>query len=213
MKAKANPKAVAKLAEKPSAAPTPALVLFGHDRSGKAHAAWFTAEEAAAARTAAGLNGYRVLALTTEAQAHVAAKLSRGRLFEKGRAFVPFVKAALYETLSQMAEAAAPTSTEAAASADASAPAPEPVRSLPVVVSPRVRRSGPRDWDEIEPGSLVLAYDREYEAWYEAIVVQVLGSAYRVRFRDYPEEGVLMRRRENIALLFVPEPEPTPQAA
>ena len=76
-----------------------------------------------------------------------------------------------------------------------------------------VRRGAPRDWDEIEPGSLVLAYDREYEAWYEAIVVQVLGSAYRVRFRDYPEEGVLMRRRENIALLYVPEPEPTPQAA
>ena len=152
----------------------------------------------------------------------MAAKLSRGRLFENGRAFVPFVKAALYETLSQMAEAAAPTGTEAApadtvapqaASADARAPAPEPVRSLPVVVSPRVRRSGPRDWDEIEPGSLVLAYDREYEAWYEAIVVQVLGSAYRVRFRDYPEEGVLMRRRENIALLYVPEPESAPQAA
>jgi hypothetical protein len=84
----------------------------------------------------------------------VAAKLSRGRLFENGRAFVPFVKAPLYETLSNMAEAAptspkaaAPNSTAAqqAALADASAPAPEPVRSLPVVVSPRVRRGGPRD--------------------------------------------------------------------
>jgi hypothetical protein len=136
---------------------------------------------------------------------------------------VPFVKAALFETLSEMADAAAPESTEAAASADTAAPptasadasasAPEPVRSLPVVVSPSMRRGGPRDWDEIEPGSLVLAYDREYEAWYEAIVVQVLGSAYRVRFRDYPEEGILMRRRENIALLYVPEPERAPQAA
>src|SRR6185312_12374046 len=106
MKAKANPKAHAKPDEKQLAAPTPALVVFGHDRSGKPHAAWFTAEEAEAARTAAGLIGYRVLALTTEAQAHVAAKLTRGRLFANGRAFVPFVKAALYETLSQMAEAA-----------------------------------------------------------------------------------------------------------
>src|SRR4051794_36507 len=146
----------------------PALALFGTDRSGKPHAAWFAAEEAEAARTAAGLTGYHVLALTTEAQAHVAATLARGRLFENGRALVPFVKAALYETLSKMVDAAAPTSTEAApadvaapqaAPADASAPAPEPVRSLPVVVSPRVRRGGPKDWDEIEPGSLVLAYD------------------------------------------------------
>src|SRR5689334_18440724 len=100
-----------------------------------------------------------------------------------------------------------------AAPADASASAPEPVRSLPVVDSPRVRRSGPRDWDEIEPGSFVLAFDGDNEAWFEAIVVQVLGSAYRVRFRDYPEEGVLMRRRENIALLFVPEPTPEPESA
>jgi hypothetical protein len=194
-------------------------VVFGTDRTGKPHAAWFTAEESEAARTAAGLIGYRVLALTTEAQGNVAAQLSRGRLFENGRAFVPFVKAALHETLSQMAdatptgtEAAAPADTAAqqAAPADARAPAPEPVRSLPVVVSPRVRRGAPRDWDEIEPGSLVLAYDREYEAWYEAIVVQVLGSAYWVRFRDYPEEGVLMRRRENMALLYAPEPESAP---
>lgn len=229
MKAKMSPKVVAKPDSGQLVGTKPAPIVFGRDRTGKPHAAWFTAEEAEAARTAAGLIGYRVLALTTEAHPHVAAQLSRGRLFENGRAFVPFVKAALYETLAKMAEAAAPNSTEAApssteaapadvaapqaASADARAPAPEPVRSLPVVVNPRVRRGGPRDWDEIEPGSLVLAYDREYEAWYEAIVVQVLGSAYRVRFRDYPEEGVLMRRRENIALLYVPEPESAPQAA
>ena len=223
MKAKTNPKAVAKPDSNQLAMPKPALVMFGHNRAGKPHAAWFTAEEAEATRTAAGLIGYRVLALTTEAQSQAAAKLSRGRLFENGRAFVPFVKAALYETLSQMADAAAPTSTEAAApantaapqaaSADARAPASEPPHSLPVVVSTSMRRGGPRDWDEIEPGSLVLAYDREYEAWYEAIVVQVLGSAYRVRFRDYPEEGVLMRRRENIALLYVPEPTPEPESA
>src|SRR3954454_919419 len=136
MKAKSNPKVVAKLDEKQLAAPAPALVVFGTDRAGKSHAAWLTAEEAEADRAAAGLSGYRVLALTTEAQGHVAAKLSRGRLFENGRAFVPFVNAALYQTLSKLAEAA-PESTEAAsadtavpqaASADASAPAPEPVR-------------------------------------------------------------------------------------
>src|SRR3954471_20225585 len=106
-KAKANPKAVAKLDSGQQTMPKPALVVFGHDRSGKPHAAWFTAEEAEAAHTAAERMGYRVLALTTEAQGHVAAKLPRGRLFESGSAFVPFVKAALYETLSKMADAAA----------------------------------------------------------------------------------------------------------
>src|SRR3954463_1450334 len=120
MKAKANPKAHAKPDEEQPLVLKPALVVFGRDRSGKPHAAWFTAEEAEAARTAAGLIGYRVLALTTEAQQHLPAQLSRGRLFENGRAFVPFVKAALYETLSKLADAA-PESTEAAAPADTAA--------------------------------------------------------------------------------------------
>src|SRR3954468_12348108 len=123
MKAKANPKAHATPEEKQPLVPKPALIVFGRDRTGKPHAAWFTAEEAEAARTAAGLIGYRVLALTTEAHPHVAAQLSRGRLFENGRAFVPFVKAALYETLAKMAEAAAPNSTEAAPSSTEAAPA------------------------------------------------------------------------------------------
>src|SRR4051794_20425647 len=130
--------------DKPLAA-TPALVVFGTDSLGKPHASWFSAEQAEVAHTAAERMGYRVLALTNDTQGHVAAKLPRGRLFESGRAFVPFVKAALYATLVQMADAAAPNSTEAgspadtaapqAAPTDASAPAPEPLpRSLPVVV-------------------------------------------------------------------------------
>src|ERR687885_555343 len=94
-----NTEASANPDEKQPRVAEPALIVFGTDRSGKPHAAWFTAEEAEAARTAAGLIGYRVLALTTEVQAHAAAKLTRGRLFGNGRAFVPFVKPALYETL------------------------------------------------------------------------------------------------------------------
>src|SRR3954447_26297667 len=120
-KPKPNPASTANPEEKQPLVTKPALIVFGTDRSGKPHAAWFTAEEAEAARTAAGLIGYRVLPLTTEAQAQVAAKLARGRLFENGRAFVPFVKAALYQTLSKMAEAA-PSSTEAAAPANTAAP-------------------------------------------------------------------------------------------
>src|SRR5215217_607888 len=145
MKAKPNPKVVAKPKEKQPLVPKPALIVFGTDRTGKPHAVWFTAEEAEAARTAAGLIGYRVLALTTEAQSQVAAQLSRGRLFENGRAFVPFVKAALYEALANMAEAAAPNSPEAASPADSAGPqaasAAEPVRSaLPVPVRAGVTR-------------------------------------------------------------------------
>ena len=38
--------------------------------------------------------------------------------------------------------------------------------------------------------------------WYEAVVLEKLGDdELKLRFRDYPEEGTLVRRRNQLALL------------
>src|SRR3954463_13653562 len=148
----------------------------------------------AAARGKAAANSIRLTSRTSKAVATSRASPSRCFLFCRGS------RAARSAPIAVATVAIPPTHKP-----------PQARRSSPITE----RSSAPGNLmggKEIEPGSLVLAYDREYEAWYEAIVVQVLGSAYRVRFRDYPEEGVLMRRRETVALLYVPEPEPTPQA-
>jgi hypothetical protein len=58
-------------------------------------------------------------------------------------------------------------------------------------------------WAEIEVGDLVLAENWEPESgWYEAVVLEKLGAdEFRLQFRDYPEEGTLARRRNQLGLL------------
>ena len=61
----------------------------------------------------------------------------------------------------------------------------------------------PAGWSEIKVGDLVLAKDaRGSDGWFEAHVIEQLGDdQFRLRFRDYPEEGTVVRRRDQLALL------------
>ncbi|MFD0461631.1 hypothetical protein ACFQY9_06785 [Microvirga aerilata] len=60
----------------------------------------------------------------------------------------------------------------------------------------------PQDFDEVGPGSLVLARDDESEGWYEAIVVLAQGEHFWLRWRDYPRERQIQRNRSQLALLY-----------
>ena len=77
MTARANPK--------PTDAP--AVVVFGRDEAGKAHASWFDQAEAKLAEKAAGLMGLRLLPISTDPEHALAAKVPKGRVFATGKAF------------------------------------------------------------------------------------------------------------------------------
>ena len=81
-----------------------AIVVFGRDDAGKPHASAFSHSDAQLAEKAAGLMGMRVLRLETDKARELAGRLPRGRVFASGRAFVPFVKAGLYDALAALAE-------------------------------------------------------------------------------------------------------------
>ncbi|MBB3952805.1 hypothetical protein [Aureimonas jatrophae] len=86
---------------RPSLFVAPAIVVLGRDERSKPHASWFGEADVRAARHAAQLMGMRSLGVAggDEALAALAARLPSGRLFESGRAFVPFVKGELYDQL------------------------------------------------------------------------------------------------------------------
>jgi hypothetical protein len=84
---------------KPDLTDAPALVVFGRDATGKPHASAFTQSEAYLATKAAELMGLRLLPVRTDTERSLAAKVPRGRVFATGRAFVPFIKAALFTEL------------------------------------------------------------------------------------------------------------------
>jgi hypothetical protein len=210
----------------------PALVVYGTDSLSKPHASWFPAEEQETVIKAAGVMGFSTLVVATDEQVELARKLPRGRIFDGGKAFVPFVKHALYEKITTLAanqpkpdqttaegqdqvgnaagaQASSPASQEPTAAADGASPVltntdPVPATGAAASSPPHMQSSPhrrPKHWDEITAGDLVLAYDADSEAWYEAIVLQIDGELLRLRWRDYPLERIAPQRRDQLALL------------
>ena len=62
-----------------------AVIVFGKDESGKAHASWIAAGEAEVAIKAAGLMGFQVLRVTSPDIATRALELAQSRVFASGR--------------------------------------------------------------------------------------------------------------------------------
>ncbi|GJE09148.1 hypothetical protein FOHLNKBM_0168 [Methylobacterium longum] len=189
-------------AESPLVKPTPALIVFGADKGGKPHAAWFPTPDVSLATKAAETIGFPALALCDDAQRSTAAELPQGRVFSSGRAYVPFVAREVYERLQALAGESARSTT---ANIRLAAQSPEkPVDghdgcfggSGPA--DPRY----PRSWAGIAIGSLVLITEGDEDGWYEAIVVASKpGGEFTLQWRDWPDLPLLVRRRDEMALL------------
>lgn len=182
--------------------PTPALIVFGPDKDGKPHASWFTEPDVVLATKAAGVMGMRTLTLTDEAAFAIAAQLPQGRVFASGRAFVPFVAKGVYARLSALAGSSAgiaPAEGPEAAGGPAKSPnEPSDSKAQPGGESDRY----PRNWAAVAVGSLVLISEGEGDGWYEAEVIEAkAGGIYTLRWRDWPDLPLLVRRREHMALL------------
>lgn len=163
----------------------PALIVLGLDDSGKAHASWFDDAEADIARSAASLMGTRSLPADTEALQTIAARLPHGRIFPSGKAFVPFVKAAVYEQLAGMLPKgeAAPLRLVPGSKGKAAGQAKGVARGAAkasAVGSGSGGRGGeagaasgsddrPADWQKLKAGSVVLITEGDQEGWFEAV--------------------------------------------
>lgn len=177
-----------------SSPPQPAVIMVGLDDKGKPHASWFAADHADAATIAAELMGMALIEVVGDLTA-IAATLPQGKLFESGKAFVPFVKRSTYDLLATHLSddylTAAAQRVKAAASGDyAKASKGEaPPRKL-------------FDWRKIAVGDVVLASDGPSEGWYECKVLEVQAdSHYLLQWRDWPEVESFTRYVTDIGLL------------
>ncbi|GEO17792.1 hypothetical protein [Microvirga aerophila] len=186
---------------------TPTLLVFERTLKGRQRASWFTAEDADEAEQAAKPMGYTMLPVTDEAGPQlVAAQLPRGQYTRDGGAGVPFVAR---ERLNRVLRAIAPDLADPIVETNHAPTENKVVRihpraTVPVLidVSTNPAPSAPSDWDEIKPGSVVLARDHHQEAWYEAVVLNVIGDVCRLRWRDYPGERIQTCRRNQLGLLY-----------
>ena len=171
-----------------TSAPTPeqAVVVFGKDENGKAHASWFSAADAELAIKAAGLMRMRVLPIIDDAGRAAVAGLAQGRVFESGKGFVPFCKMATYEALTALPGAYEP-------------PAPvEPESEAPVVIT-----GVPGSWESITVGSAVLASAGGDDAsWWPSIVTENKGEGlFVLRWENFDDELSFVRRADDLALM------------
>lgn len=191
-----SPAAATASKPKAASAAAPALIVFGYDEAGKAHASCFGPADAELAAKAATLMGYHALRLAGDSHAALAARLPPGRVFASGRAFVPYVKAATFEALA----------TAAGVTPSIPAPKPKPSQAASGTDEPGTQSSTahhlPYDWDQIKTGSVVLASEGEGDGWYEAVVIEIKPEdLFVVRWRDWPKEPPLVRRREHLGLI------------
>ncbi len=169
------------------------VIILGRDDNGKAHASFFPATDAQPASRAATLMGMLALPADNDAVRSLLPKLPKGKLFDSGKAFVPFVKQDLYKQIA----AHLPEVERAKA---------EEVRAAPVDVSQQGHSAAPTNlpegWDKVVVGSLVLATEDPLEGWFEATVVELKpDNVLRLQWRHYLDLPPFNRRLEDVGLL------------
>jgi hypothetical protein len=170
------------------------VIVFGRDGK-KARGSWFPAEAGAAAHSAAEAMGMNALDVANDDIRQLATKLPQGRVFDSGKAFVPFVQTAVLEALvSHLPDGEL---VKVRASGAASSPS-SPAASKAPAVAPHY----PRGWDDIKVGSLVLASESEEDGWWPCIVQEAYEKEVRLKWRDYPDYEVFTRGRDQLALLW-----------
>ena len=185
-----------------SEASPPVLILYGLDANQQPRAAGFDAAQAGLAIKAAESLKLNVLRIETPAQIELARELPAGQILASGKGLVSSIRRDLYDKLVAVAKKGEQSPESP----------PRPVGGMSAVAQtasegPKPKQP-PTSWAEIAVGDLVLAEDREpnngypNNGWYEAVVLEQVGDdQLKLRFQDYPEEGTVVRRRTQLALL------------
>lgn len=179
----------------------PSWIMIGLDDRGKPHASWFAPADAAAAAHAADLMDMALIEVNSDELTSIAGRLPRGKLFESGKAFVPFVKRETYDQLAAYLDddyiATSAARVEAAAAAAAGGAADYAKAS-----KGETKGRQPGDWSNLMVGDIVLASEGLDDGWWEAKIEEVLPEEqFRLRWREWPELEEFTRGIVDLGLL------------
>lgn len=203
--------AAAKQADAADKAVVAALVVFGRDDGGKAHASRFGDDNKDAAIKAAHLMGFVALTVTDDTIRKIAADLPNGRVFESGKGFVPFVKegvcAALEAHAKQFPDQVL-TLSEAQIEELANAEDDKAQNGDDEADNDEVTTL-PKDWLDIPARSRVIAIDDPADGWWEAKVTHshLSGTGDQavlmltLEWIGFPDEPNFVRRAHQVALM------------
>jgi hypothetical protein len=196
-----------KKTEKTGNTPQTQLFVYGLDEAGKPKGARFPASETDKVLPVATAMKLQCCRPGSDEVASLGMKLPIGRVYARGKAFIPNIKRDLYdkllaalasckeEDLSKAGRAAATT-----AAPDAGNASVEPSADASAILPPLA--SGlPQNWESISAGNMVLAFEGPGEGYWEAIVVSRDNEILTLRYRDYPKVPKFERHVSTIGLI------------
>lgn len=189
---------------------TRSLIVFGRDDARKPHASIFLLPEVEAAEGAAKLMGMHSHRIEPGEAVDIAMRLPRGKLFDSGKAFVPFVKGEVYARIAALAGVAderdgGPGDDKAADSPEnASAGSPAPVAALGGGDGGGGAAGGNGGdlWAKLAVGDMVLASEGPDEGYFEARIMKAKAKGiFTLKFRDYPDAPQVDRSYYQLGLI------------
>jgi hypothetical protein len=158
------------------------VIAYGLDDSKKSRAGLFDSVKAPLAMKAAESMKLQVAHVISNELAEIASQLAKGRVYERGKRFIPLVRRSLYDKL-LLAVAGKSPGKKSGSKTGAGKP------NLPV------------DWSDIQPGQMVIAHASAKDGWWEAVVMSVDGDMLDLSWRDYSSYPKFLRHRDAVALL------------
>jgi len=183
------------------------LFVYGLDEAGKPKGARFPATEMDTVLPVVTTLKLEFCQPCSDEVASLGMKLPVGRIYARGKAFIPNIKRDLYDkllaALASCKEAEDRARTEQTAAAAAAREGGSGLEQAPAeaAILPPLASGLPQNWQSIAAGNMILAHEGPGEGWWEAIVIARDNEIVTLRYRDYPKVPMFERHISTIALI------------
>src|SRR3984957_2737480 len=127
-------------------------------------------------------------------------KLPGGRIYARGKPFIPNIKRELCDKLlAAIGSCKEEHDHSQAQGTPASSATPAPAEAGAIL--PPLASGLPQNWESIAVGNMILAHESPGEGWWEAIVISRDDAILTLRYRDYPKAPKFERHVSTVALI------------
>jgi hypothetical protein len=194
-----------KKSDKLNDTPNTQLFVYGLDEAGKPKGARFATSDSEKVLPITKAMNLQSCHDGSELIAAVGVKLPAGRIYARGKAFIPPIKRDLYDKL--LAAIGSSTEPRDHAHVEGTATSVTPsgtAAHIPTeggAILPPLASGLPQNWESIAAGNMILADAGPGEGYWHAIVISRDDGILTLRYRDYPKMPKFERHVSTVALI------------